>query len=83
MARYAERTLENYPFLREIQDDEWEDFFPPRKPWSEEDDSYLLEWYGRENIVHLSYALEEPPWKVGARYRELKKAQEKAQHSVH
>lgn len=52
----SEAPLRRYPPLRDIPDAEWDAFFPSG-PWTPDDDAYLKEWYGREPIVSLAYAI--------------------------
>ncbi|MHB1681284.1 MAG: hypothetical protein ACYCYO_00455 [Bacilli bacterium] len=63
----SQRLLQHYSPLHDIPDDEWEDFFPPGRGWTPEDDEYLLTWYGRESVISLAYALGKEPWKVRER----------------
>ncbi len=55
--------LARYRGLSDIAPDEWYEFFgKTAEPWSDEDREYLVEWWGRDDVLSLSYALERPPW---------------------
>ena len=55
--------LARYRGLSDISPDEWYEFFgKTAEPWSDEDREYLVEWWGRDDVLSLSYALERPPW---------------------
>lgn len=57
-----------FPVIKDITEDEWDDFFPPitdpRKPWPDEDIEYLQKWFGKIHIMEIAYALGKPPWTV-------------------
>ena len=58
-------ALRRYPGLADIPADEWDDYFGRTgKAWEQDEDEYLREWYGREPLVDLAYALERTPWTV-------------------
>lgn len=64
--------LQHYPPLRDIPEDEWDDVFDrQRKRWSEEEDDYLRQWYGKESTMRVSYALGRCPWSVQDRASSL------------
>ena len=67
----SEVLMRRYPPLRDIPDDEWEDFFPPGRKWTRDDDEYLKSWYGREPIISLTYAIGKPPWSLHDRAQNL------------
>ncbi len=50
--------LKHYPPLREIAPDDWDEIFHQAgKPWDEEEDEYIRQWYGREPAMNMAYAL--------------------------
>ena len=62
----------HYSALDGIAPDEWDDIFDRvGQPWDSDEDEYLREWYGRDDIVSLSYALGRTPWTVVRRYNQL------------
>ncbi|MCL6598969.1 MAG: hypothetical protein K6T81_09520 [Alicyclobacillus macrosporangiidus] len=75
--KLSKRTLRRYPWLAEIQPDEWDEVFDHRSvPWSQEDDDYLLQWYGRDSVHDLSYALGRTPWSIYERIKQLRDQQQ-------
>ena len=77
----SQSLLRHYPPLRDIPEDEWEEFFPPNRGWTLEDDDYLLTWYGRESVISLAYALGKEPWKVRERACLLRRRSQLTQQS--
>lgn len=64
-----------YAGLAEIDPDEWFEYFPKTgKEWSDEDRDYLIEWWGREDVMSLAYALERPPWGLQREVCRLRRA---------
>lgn len=57
--------LSRYDGLKNIPADEWDNFFcRTGTPWDADENEYLQEWYGRELLIDLAYALERTPWTV-------------------
>lgn len=68
----SEAVFKHYPPLRDIAEDEWDEFFDRQGiPWTEDEDLYLREWYGRLDTIELSYALSRAPYSVQERARRL------------
>lgn len=54
--------MRGYPELDNIPKEEWGDFFfNASQPWNKEDLDYLVEWYEKDNLLNLSYALGRTP----------------------
>lgn len=74
MPRACQNILKRYRGLEDIPESEWDDFFPNTdKPWSQEDLEYLIEWWGKDDVVSLAYALGRPPWGLQRTVSRLRK----------
>lgn len=70
----SEHRSNHYSALDGIAPEEWNEIFDRvGEPWDIDEDEYLLDWYGRDEIVSLSYALGRTPWTVVRRYNQLTK----------
>jgi len=57
--------LSRYSGLSDISEGEWESYFPNNgKPWRKRDLQYLATWWGKDDVLSLSYALGRPPWNL-------------------
>ncbi|WP_436663582.1 hypothetical protein ACOALA_03970 [Alicyclobacillus acidoterrestris] len=64
-------NIKHHPALQEITDEEWDEYFPKTgTEWTTLDMQYLVDWWGKDDIISLSYALERPPWDL---YRVIQK----------
>ncbi|MCL6455069.1 MAG: hypothetical protein K6T78_15790 [Alicyclobacillus sp.] len=72
--RYSPALLARYRGLADIPPEEYHTFFPKTdKPWSIADRQYLLEWWGKDDILSLSYAIGRPPWSLQREICRLRK----------
>jgi hypothetical protein len=63
VTRYSPDILARYRGLADIDPREYKSYFPKNgRPWSASDTKYLLEWWGKDDVLSLSYALGRPPW---------------------
>ncbi|WDL97827.1 hypothetical protein [Alicyclobacillus sp. ALC3] len=61
--RISASILQRYTGLSEIAPGEWLTYFPNTgKPWKQRDLKYLAEWWGKDDVLSLAYALGRPPW---------------------
>lgn len=75
MARvYSAALLARYRGLSDIPPEEWLDFFPNTdQTWTPEDENYLLDWWGIDDVMDLAYALGRPPWGLQRQVCKLRK----------
>ncbi|WDL96386.1 hypothetical protein [Alicyclobacillus sp. ALC3] len=61
--RISANILQRYTGLSEIDPGEWMTYFPNTgKPWKQRDLKYLADWWGKDDVLSLAYALGRPPW---------------------
>lgn len=73
--RISATILARYAGLADIPPDEWYEFFPNTgKPWTKSEREYLVQWWGKDDILSLSYALGRPPWGLQREVSRLRKA---------
>lgn len=61
--RISQSILRRYAGLSQIPPGEWLAYFPNTgKPWKQRDLQYLADWWGKDDVLSLAYALGRPPW---------------------
>jgi hypothetical protein len=68
----SEAVFRHYPPLRDIHPCEWDDMFCRQgERWTEDEDAYVQDWYGRIDTMEIAYALSRLPYSVQERARKL------------
>lgn len=72
--RPTDGLLSRYSGLWDIPPASWYSYFPKTGvSWSVEDRQYLIDWWGKEDVMTLAYALERPPWGLQREVSRLRK----------